>query len=100
MSEGCCSDLSEGQTGQTEPSMVGIVRRQSSSSPERNMWRRKAAVCAMAFVLALMAASFSDQTKESELSSLDPLSERAIHQREEELAEKLYSAEAEEAKVL
>ena len=47
-----------------------------------------------------MAATFSDQTKESELSSLDPLSERAIHQREEELAEKLYSAEAEEAKVL
>ena len=91
-----------GGTGRRDPSMVGMAAR-DLAGPIRNPWRRKAAACAMAFVLALTAVScvyWKAGSDEIETASVDSFSEQAIQQREEELAQKLYSAEAEEAKVV
>jgi hypothetical protein len=65
-------------------------------------WHRKAVVCVLALGLALISVTipiWSSVGEETELLGVGHLNEQNIHQREQILAQQLYSAEEQEAQV-
>ena len=96
-----CPALSTRQTGQIDSCVVIRMDRQCSML-DRTRWQRKAAACVLALGLTLISVTvpfWSNGSHETELSISNQFSEQSIHRREEILAQKLYSAEEQEAKV-